>query len=133
MSEVVKNLSQKRYNEIRRGVIIDAIDLVLNTIANQVSIDNKDKTFTVKKLTNSIELIYNLIGQLNNEKVPREILESLKPRITNKLNSTFCYKLPSKNETTKARSGKDKDSNTILFSPTIQLAVEVSYNEIKKI
>ncbi|KAG4082639.1 hypothetical protein H8356DRAFT_969418 [Neocallimastix lanati (nom. inval.)] len=94
MSEVVKNLSQKRYDELRRNVIIDAIDIVFNTISNQVKIDNKDKSFTVRKLTNSIELIYDLSSQENNDKIPSEIIKSIKPRISHKLNNTFCYKLP---------------------------------------
>ncbi|KAG4081640.1 hypothetical protein H8356DRAFT_1384358 [Neocallimastix lanati (nom. inval.)] len=129
MSEVVKNLSQKRYDELRRNVIIDAIDIVFNTISNQVKIDNKDKSFTVRKLTNSIELIYDLSSQENNDKIPSEIIKSIKPRISHKLNNTFCYKLPSKNENTNL--GKESKNSSIVFSPFIQNAIEVSQNDIK--
>ncbi|ORX73453.1 hypothetical protein BCR32DRAFT_285615 [Anaeromyces robustus] len=128
MSEVIKNLSQKRYNEIRREVLLDVIDIVFDTIASRVSIENKDKSYTIKKLTNSIELIYKLIEQQNNEKIPSEIIRSIKPRITNKLNNTFCYKPPSKNENINNKNENDK----IIFCPNVQLSLEVSYNEIKK-
>jgi len=128
MSEVVNSLSQKRYNEIRRMVISDALDMVLNTLATQVTIENKDKTFTVKRLTNTIDLLCKSLAELNNDKIPSEIVQSLKPKITSKLSNTFCYKLQTKNE-------NQKDLNSyvpVIFTPNIQLAVEVSYNEVKK-
>ncbi|OUM57120.1 hypothetical protein PIROE2DRAFT_17992, partial [Piromyces sp. E2] len=85
MSEAVKTLSQKRYNEIKRTIIVDAVDLVLNTIANRTSLKEKDKTFTNRKLTNTIQLIYKLLGDLHNDQFPSEIINSLKPHITTQL------------------------------------------------
>jgi len=35
MSEIVNDLSKKRYDEIRRTVIADSFEIVLNTIAQQ--------------------------------------------------------------------------------------------------
>ncbi|ORX41436.1 hypothetical protein BCR36DRAFT_588060, partial [Piromyces finnis] len=128
MSEIVKNISQKRLNELKRTVITDAIDLVLNSIGNQVSINEKNKSFTVKKLTKTIELMYKLIGDLNNEQFPSDIVDSLKPHITSNLSNTFCYKAP-----VKSTSNKEIfDSTPIIFTPNIQLALEISYKEIKK-
>ncbi|ORX41578.1 hypothetical protein BCR36DRAFT_255583, partial [Piromyces finnis] len=85
MSEVVKNLSQMRLNELKRTAITDAITLVLNTISKQVSITKKDKSFTVKKLTKTIELMYKLLADLNNDQFPLDIISSLKPHITSSL------------------------------------------------
>ncbi|ORX42242.1 hypothetical protein BCR36DRAFT_308136 [Piromyces finnis] len=130
MSEVIKSVSQKRLNELKRTVITDAIDLVLNTICDKVSIDEKDKSFTVKKLTKTIELIYKLLGDLNNDQFPSEIIKSLKPHITSKLNNTFCFKQPSKNNNSNKKS--IFESAPIIFYPNIQLALEISYKEIKK-
>jgi len=43
MSEAIKSLTQKRYNEVKRTVITDAINLVLNTIASQTSLNERIK------------------------------------------------------------------------------------------
>ena len=128
MSEVIKNLSQKRYNEIRHSVIEDAVDIVFETIANQANIKDKDKSYTTRKLTKTIELVYKLISESNNDKIPSDIIKSLKPKISLNMNKAFCYKIPSKNENIKTIS----DEIPIMFSPNVQSAVEVSYNEIKK-
>jgi len=74
MSEVVRILSQRRYNELKRTVIMDAIDIVLKTIASQTLLKNKDKTFTTKKLKNTIELLYKLLGDMHNDNFPSEII-----------------------------------------------------------
>jgi len=128
MSETVRTLTQKRYNEVKRTVITDAIDLVLNTIASQTSLNEKDKTFTNKKLTNTIELLYKLLGDLHNDQFPSDIINSLKPHITTQLSNTFCFKPQAKNETNR----DILDQVPIIFSPNIQLALEISYKEIKK-
>jgi len=128
MSEAVKTLSQKRYNEVKRTVITDAIDLVLNTIASQTSLNEKDKTFTTKKLTNTIELLYKLLGDLHNDQFPSDIIKGLKPHITTQLSNTFCFKPQAKNEINKDIF----DHVPIIFLPNIQLALEISYKEIRK-
>ncbi|OUM57213.1 hypothetical protein PIROE2DRAFT_17860 [Piromyces sp. E2] len=128
MSEAAKTLSQKRYNEVKRTVIVDAVDLVLNTIASQTSLKEKNKTFTNRKLTNTIELLYKLLGDLHNDQFPSEIMNSLKPHVTTQLSNTFCYKTPIKNNSTK----DILEDIPIIFSPFIKSAVEVSYKEIKK-
>jgi len=113
---------------VKRTVITDAIDLVLNTIASQTSLNEKDKTFTNKKLTNTIELLYKLLGDLHNDQFPSDIINSLKPHITTQLSNTFCFKPQAKNETNR----DILDQVPIIFSPNIQLALEISYKEIKK-
>jgi len=128
MSETVRILTQKRYSEMKRTVITDAIDLVLNTIASQTSLNEKDKSFTNKKLTNTIELLYKLLGDLHNDQFPSDIINSLKPHITTQLSNTFCFKPQAKTETNKGVL----DQVPIIFSPNIQLALEISYKEIKK-
>ena len=128
MSEAVKYLSEKRYNEMKRTVITDAIELVLNTIANQTSLSEKDKTFTTKKLTNTIELIYNKLSELNNDQFPLDIINSLKPHITSQLSNTFCYKPPIKNDNTRNIT----DLIPVIFSPNIQSAIEIPQKEIRK-
>jgi len=128
MSEAVRTLTQKRYNEVKRTVITDAIDLVLNTIASQTSLNEKDKTFTNKKLTNTIELLYKLLGDLHNDQFPSDIIKSLKPHITTQLSNTFCFKQQAKTE-----ANKDIfDQVPIIFLPNIQLALEISYKEVKR-
>ena len=128
MSEAVRTLTQKRYNEVKRTVITDAIDLVLNTIASQTSLNEKDKTFTNKKLTNTIELLYKLLGDLHNDQFPSDIIKSLKPHITTQLSNTFCFKPQAKTE-----ANKDIiDQVPIIFLPNIQLALEISYKEVKR-
>lgn len=128
MAEVIKNLSQKRLNEIKRTVITDVIDLVLNTISNQVLIKEKSKSFTVKKLTKTLELMYKLLGESKNDQFPSDIIGSLKPHITSNLSNTFCYK-----PLLKSTSSKEIfESTPIIFTPNIQLALEISYKEIKK-
>ncbi|KAG4094183.1 hypothetical protein H8356DRAFT_1321419 [Neocallimastix lanati (nom. inval.)] len=95
MTEVVKiYLKKDMMNYV--VMLLDTIDI--------------NKTFTVKKLTNSIELIYNLISQENNDKIPSEI-KSLKPRISHKLNNAFCYKLPSKNEIINLGNDRTRNNN----------------------
>jgi len=128
MSEVVRILSQRRYNELKRTVIMDAIDIVLKTIASQTLLKNKDKTFTTKKLKNTIELLYKLLGDMHNDNFPSEIINSLKPHITTQLSNTFCFKRRNINE----KNSDIVDQEPIFFSPPIQLALELSYKEIKK-
>ena len=128
MSEAIKSLSQKRYNEVKKIVITDAIDLVLNTIAHQTSINEKDKSFTNKKLSNTIELLYKLLGDLHNDQFPSDILASLKPRISTQLSNTFCYKQPPKNKATNDAI----ETMPIIFSPHIEDALEIPYKEIKR-
>lgn len=128
MSEAVRTLTQKRYNEVKRTVITDAIDLVLNTIASQTSLNEKDKTFTNKKLTNTIELLYKLLGDLHNDQFPSDIIKSLKPHITTQLSNTFCFKPQAKTEA----NNDIFDQVPIIFLPNIQLALEISYKEVKR-
>ncbi|ORY83378.1 hypothetical protein LY90DRAFT_697320 [Neocallimastix californiae] len=68
MNEAVKALAKKRYDEIRRTIIADSIDIVLNTIASQTKFEEKDKTFT-----------------------------TIKPKISPLLSDTFCFKKSTKN------------------------------------
>jgi len=126
MSETVKILSQRRYNEMKRTIIMDSIDLVLNTIASQTLLKKKDKTYTSKKLKNTIESLYKLLGDMNNDNFPSDIFNSLKPHITTKLINTFCFKQRNIN------NRYILDQTPIIFSPNIQLALEISYKEIKK-
>ena len=126
MSETVKIISQRRYNEMKRTIIMDSIDFVLNTIASQTLLKKKDKTYTSKKLKNTIELLYKLLGDMNNDNFPSDIFNSLKPHITTKLINTFCFKQRNIN------NRYILDQTPIIFSPNIQLALEISYKEIKK-
>jgi len=130
MSEIVNALSQKRYNEIRRTIISDAFDVVLNAIASQASVNNKDKSFTMKKLATTLDSLYKKIGEINSDKLPSEIINSLKPKMTPQLNNTFCYKLHSKRENKKKKNIVFEVP--IIFTPNIQLAIEVPSTEIKK-
>ena len=128
MSEVVNDLSKKRYDEIRRTVIADSFEIVLNTIAQQTEINEKDKTFTNKKLTKTIELMQKLLCESNNERIPPEIIKTIKPKISAQLNNAFCFKPALKNNDTK----KEKfDDIPVIFSPNISSALEISYNEVK--
>ena len=79
-------------------------------------------------MTNTIELLYKLLGDLHNDQFPSDIINSLKPHITTQLNNTFCFKPQNKNETTR----DILDDVPIIFSPNIQLALEISYKEIRK-
>ena len=128
MSETVKIISQRRYNEMKRTIIMDSIDFVLNTIASQTLLKKKDKTYTSKKLKNTIELLYKLLGDMNNDNFPSDIINSLKPHITTKLRNTFCVKLRNIN----INNRYILDQTPIIFSPYIQLALEIPYKEIKK-
>jgi len=131
MSETVHSLSQKRYNEMKRLVIIDAIDIVLNTIATQASVEAKDKSFTVKKLTKSVDLLYKKLSEINNNKIPSDIINTLKPKILPKLNNTFCYKSPTKNEKNEKENNITSE-NQVFFTLNIQQAIEIPFKEIKK-
>ena len=131
MSETVHSLSQKRYNEMKRLVIIDAIDIVLNTIATQASVEAKDKSFTVKKLTKSVDLLYKKLGEINNDKIPSDIVNTLKPKILPKLNNTFCYKSQTKNEKNEKENNITSE-NQVFFTLNIQQAIEIPFKEIKK-
>ena len=128
MSDAIKYLSEKKYNEIKKIIVTDAIDLVLNTIANQTKIPEKDKSYTVKKLTTTIELLYKLLGDSHNDQFPSDIMNSLKPHIPTQLKNTFCYKQPPKNDIP-----KNINVNVpVIFSPLIPLALEIPYKKIKK-
>ena len=124
MSDVITALSEKRYNDFRKTIISDSINIVLNTIANQTVITNKDKSYTVKKLTKTVELMLKLLGEVDNEQIPSDIIKTIKPRISTSLNNTFCYKQPGKVTNTNAIS-------PIAFSPYINSTIEISYKEIK--
>ncbi|ORX48895.1 hypothetical protein BCR36DRAFT_583992, partial [Piromyces finnis] len=128
MSEAIKALSQKRLNELNRNVISDSIDIVLNAIAIQTSISEKEKSYTVKKLTTTIELLYKLLNEFDKEQFPLDIISTIKPHITTQLKDTFCFK----SKTKKAEKENILDEVPIFFTPYIQQALEISYNEIKK-
>ena len=100
MSEVIRNLSQKRYNELKNTIITDAIDVALESIAKHTNIENKDKSYTTRKLTTTIDLMIKLISESNNDKIPSDI-KTIKPKISPNLNKTFCYKAPSKTDNIK--------------------------------
>jgi len=48
MSEVVRKIAQKKFDEMRHAVIVDAVDVVLETIASQAYIERKDKLIQQK-------------------------------------------------------------------------------------
>ncbi|KAG4100855.1 hypothetical protein H8356DRAFT_1659286 [Neocallimastix lanati (nom. inval.)] len=127
MNEAVKALAKKRYDEIRRTIIADSIDIVLNTIASQTKFEEKDKTFTVKRLKSTIELLLQELYESNNEKIPPEILKTIKPKISPLLSDTFCFKKSTKNNIEK----ETPNDTPIQFSPNIYSAMEISFNELK--
>ena len=65
---------------------------------------------------------------MHNDQFPLDIMNSLKPNINTQLSNTFCFKTPPKNDTKKDIF----ESVPIIFSPNIQLALEIPYKEIKK-
>ncbi|KAG4086203.1 hypothetical protein H8356DRAFT_1330722 [Neocallimastix lanati (nom. inval.)] len=69
-----------------------------------------------------------MISIFKSEKIPSEIIQNPKPKISSRLNKTFCYKV-----STKTENIKDKINDIPnIFSPNIQSAVELSYNKIEK-
>ena len=127
MTDIAKVFSEKRYDDFRRTIISDCMEIILNTIANQTSLDNKDKSFTAKKLNSTVELIYELLGKLSNDQFPSDIIKTLKPKIPSRLNNTFCFKQPVKKTTSK----EDFSDIPVIFSPYVQSAVEIPYKELK--
>jgi len=128
MSDAVNILSKKRLNEFKQTVINDVIDLILNTITKQTSFSKKDRTYTSKRLTNTIEELYKILGDIDNDQFPSNIISSLKPHITTQLSNTFCFKSRSKNNKNKNLS----EDVSLIFSSYIPQAIEVSFREIKK-
>ncbi|KAG4108048.1 hypothetical protein H8356DRAFT_1268207 [Neocallimastix lanati (nom. inval.)] len=69
-----------------------------------------------------------LLCESNNERIPPEIIKTIKPKISAQLNNAFCFKPALKNNDTKKETF---DDIPVIFSPNISSALEISYNEVK--
>ncbi|KAG4092771.1 hypothetical protein H8356DRAFT_1049161 [Neocallimastix lanati (nom. inval.)] len=69
-----------------------------------------------------------LLCESNNERIPPEIIKTIKLKISAQLNTVFCFKPSLKNNGAK----KEKfDDIPVIFSPNISSALEIFYNEVK--